>query len=44
MRLKNDTENFSASVKISVTCFLRFGLVSKLGLKVKLYSSRWIIA
>ena len=35
---------FSASVKISVTCFLRFGLVSKLGLKVKLYSSRWIIA
>ena len=23
---------------------LRFGLVSKLGLKVKLYSSRWIIA
>ena len=35
---------FSASVRISVTCFLRFGLVSKLGLKVKLYSSRWIIA
>ena len=35
---------FSASVKISVTCFLRFGLVSRLGLKVKLYSSRWIMA
>ena len=35
---------FSASVKISATCFLRFGLVRRLGLKVKLYSSRWIMA
>ena len=35
---------FSASVRISATCFLRFGLVSRLGLKVKLYSSRWIMA
>ena len=35
---------FSASSKISVTCCLRFGLVSRLGLKVKLYSSRWIMA
>ena len=35
---------FSASSKISVTCCFRFGLVSRLGLKVKLYSSRWIMA
>ena len=35
---------FSASVRISATCFLRFGLVRRLGLKVKLYSSRWIMA
>ena len=31
---------FSASSRISVTCCLRFGIVSKVGLKVKLYSSR----
>ena len=31
---------FSTSSKISVTCCFRFGLVSRLGLKVKLYSSR----
>ena len=35
---------FSASVRISVTCCFRFGLVSRLGLKVKLYSNRWIMA
>ena len=35
---------FSASSKISATCCLRFGTVSRLGLKVKLYSSRWIMA
>ena len=35
---------FSASSKISATCCLRFGMVSRLGLKVKLYSSRWIMA
>ena len=31
---------FSASSRISATCCLRFGMVSKVGLKVKLYSSR----
>ena len=35
---------FSASSKISATCCFRFGMVSRLGLKVKLYSSRWIMA
>ena len=35
---------FSASSKISATCCFRFGLVSRLGLKVKLYSNRWIMA
>ena len=34
----------SASFRISATCCLRFGMVSRLGLNVKLYSSRWIIA
>lgn len=35
---------FSASSKISATCCFRFGMVSRLGLKVKLYSNRWIMA
>lgn len=30
----------SASFRISATCCLRFGMVSRLGLNVKLYSSR----
>ena len=34
----------SASFRISATCRFRFGMVSRLGLNVKLYSSRWIIA